>query len=89
MRRKIESIPGTGRTFSSASSPLARQASPSLAETFGRDMNLHSGGELGIATATHLAGRAAGVRDGKLRVRTGPGLAHYTAVNAREGDLTG
>jgi glucarate dehydratase len=90
-------------------------------ETFGLGMNLHSGGELGIATAAHLAvvsstpvlSRAIDsmyylheddiveplvLRDGKLKVPGGPGLgvvvdeeklAHYAAVNAREGDLTG
>ncbi|MFE9252805.1 mandelate racemase/muconate lactonizing enzyme family protein [Streptomyces sp. NPDC007088] len=89
-------------------------------ETFGLGMNLHSGGELGIATAAHLAVVASTpvlsraidsmyylhaddiiepltLRDGSLRVPTGPGLGvtvdedklrHYAEVNAREGDLT-
>lgn len=90
-------------------------------ETFGLGMNLHSGGELGIATAAHLAVVASTpvlnraidsmyylhaddiiepleLENGRLRVPTGPGLgvvvdedklAHYAALNEREGDLTG
>lgn len=88
-------------------------------ETFGLGMNLHSGGELGIATAAHLAVVASTpvlnraidsmyylhdddiidpipLHDGRLTVPDGPGLgvrvdedklAHYAALNAREGDL--
>jgi glucarate dehydratase len=88
-------------------------------ETFGLGMNLHSGGELGIATAAHLAVVASTpvlnraidsmyylhdddiidpipLHDGRLSVPDGPGLgvrvdedklAHYAALNAREGDL--
>ncbi|GAA0931887.1 mandelate racemase/muconate lactonizing enzyme family protein [Pseudonocardia zijingensis] len=99
----------------------ATKALAAHCETFGLGMNLHSGGELGIATAAHLAVVASTpvlsraidsmyylhaddvieplVLDaGKLQVPTGPGLgvvvdedkvAHYAAVNAREGDLTG
>jgi len=99
----------------------ATKALAAHCETFGLGMNLHSGGELGIATAAHLAvvsstpvlSRAIDsmyylheddiveplvLRDGKLKVPDGPGLGvvvneekltHYTAVNAREGDLTG
>jgi glucarate dehydratase len=99
----------------------ATKALAAHCETFGLGMNLHSGGELGIATAAHLAvvsstpvlSRAIDsmyylheddiveplvLRDGKLKVPGGPGLgvvvneeklAHYAAVNAREGDLTG
>jgi glucarate dehydratase len=99
----------------------ATKALAAHCETFGLGMNLHSGGELGIATAAHLAvvsstpvlSRAIDsmyylheddiveplvLRDGKLKVPDGPGLgvvvneeklAHYSAVNAREGDLTG
>lgn len=99
----------------------ATKALAAHCETFGLGMNLHSGGELGIATAAHLAVVASTpvlsraidsmyylhaddvieplvLQDGKLRVPTGPGLgvvvdedkvAHYAAVNAREGDLTG
>lgn len=87
--------------------------------TFGLGMNLHSGGELGIATAAHLAVVASTpvlnraidsmyylhdddiidpipLHDGRLSVPDGPGLgvtvdedklAHYAALNAREGDL--
>ncbi|WP_262704278.1 MULTISPECIES: mandelate racemase/muconate lactonizing enzyme family protein [Streptomyces] len=90
-------------------------------ETFGLGMNLHSGGELGIATAAHLAVVASTpllsraidsmyylhaddiadpipLVDGRLAVPQGPGLGvrvdeeklrHYSAVNEREGDLTG
>jgi glucarate dehydratase len=99
----------------------ATKALAAHCETFGLGMNLHSGGELGIATAAHLAVVASTpvlsraidsmyylhaddviepleLREGRLRVPTGPGLgvvvdedkvAHYAAVNAREGDLTG
>jgi glucarate dehydratase len=99
----------------------ATKALAAHCETFGLGMNLHSGGELGIATAAHLAVVAStpvlsraidsmyylhaddvveplGLRDGNLRVPTGPGLgvvvdedkvAHYASVNARQGDLTG
>lgn len=90
-------------------------------EAFGLGMNLHSGGELGIATAAHLAIAASTpvlssaidsmyylhdddiieplpFENGCLTVPDGPGLgvevdedrlAHYTALNAREGDYTG
>lgn len=89
-------------------------------ETFGLGMNLHSGGELGIATAAHLAvvgstpilSRAIDsmyylhaddiiepldLSGGSLAVPSGPGLgvvvdeeklAHYAALNEKEGDLT-
>jgi glucarate dehydratase len=99
----------------------ATKALAAHCETFGLGMNLHSGGELGIATAAHLAVVASTpvlnraidsmyylhaddvaepleLRGGSLGVPTGPGLgvsvdedkvAHYAAVNAREGDLTG
>ncbi|TCO54118.1 mandelate racemase/muconate lactonizing enzyme family protein [Actinocrispum wychmicini] len=99
----------------------ATKALAAHCETFGLGMNLHSGGELGIATAAHLAVVAStpvlsraidsmyylhgdDITDplplvgGRLRVPTGPGLgvtvnedklAHYAAVNARDGDLTG
>jgi glucarate dehydratase len=99
----------------------ATKALAAHCETFGLGMNLHSGGELGIATAAHLAVVASSpvlsraidsmyylheddiveplvLRDGRLKVPEGPGLgvvvneeklAHYAAVNAREGDLTG
>ncbi|TQM10068.1 mandelate racemase/muconate lactonizing enzyme family protein [Pseudonocardia kunmingensis] len=99
----------------------ATKALAAHCETFGLGMNLHSGGELGIATAAHLAVVASTpvlsraidsmyylhaddviepleLHGGSLRVPTGPGLgvvvdedkvAHYAAVNAREGDLTG
>ncbi|SDT34200.1 mandelate racemase/muconate lactonizing enzyme family protein [Microlunatus soli] len=87
--------------------------------TFGLGMNLHSGGELGIATAAHLAVVASTpelsraidsmyylheddiidpipLQDGRLSIPDGPGLgvtvdedklAHYAALNARDGDL--
>jgi glucarate dehydratase len=99
----------------------ATKALAAHCETFGLGMNLHSGGELGIATAAHLAVVASSpvlsraidsmyylheddiveplvLRDGRLKVPEGPGLgvvvneeklAHYAAVNARDGDLTG
>nr|WP_042193624.1 enolase C-terminal domain-like protein [Kibdelosporangium sp. MJ126-NF4]CEL20805.1 Glucarate dehydratase [Kibdelosporangium sp. MJ126-NF4]CTQ98390.1 Glucarate dehydratase (EC 4.2.1.40) [Kibdelosporangium sp. MJ126-NF4] len=99
----------------------ATKALAAHCETFGLGMNLHSGGELGIATAAHLAVVASTpvlsraidsmyylhaddiieplhLSGGRLRVPTGPGLgvtvdedklAHYAAVNARDGDLTG
>jgi len=99
----------------------ATKALAAHCETFGLGMNLHSGGELGIATAAHLAVVASTpvlsraidsmyylhaddiieplhLADGRLRVPSGPGLgvtvdedklAHYAAVNARDGDLTG
>ncbi|ANY07839.1 mandelate racemase/muconate lactonizing enzyme family protein [Pseudonocardia sp. HH130630-07] len=99
----------------------ATKALAAHCETFGLGMNLHSGGELGIATAAHLAVVASTpvlnraidsmyylhdddivdpipLTGGRLSVPTGPGLgvtvdedklAHYSAVNAREGDLTG
>ncbi|TCP45433.1 glucarate dehydratase [Tamaricihabitans halophyticus] len=99
----------------------ATKALAAHCETFGLGMNLHSGGELGIATAAHLAVVASTpilsraidsmyylhaddivapleLTEGRLAVPTGPGLgvtvdedklAHYAAVNARDGDLTG
>lgn len=92
-----------------------------LCAAFGLGMNMHSGGELGISTAVHLAVAAATpeisyaidsmyylladdilteqftVADGQLTPPSGPGigvqvdeakLAHYAAVNEREGDHT-
>ncbi|WP_158880522.1 mandelate racemase/muconate lactonizing enzyme family protein [Amycolatopsis anabasis] len=99
----------------------ATKALAAHCETFGLGMNLHSGGELGIATAAHLAVAASTpvlsraidsmyylhaddivdplpLANGSLRVPAGPGLgvvvdtdklAHYAAVNERDGDLTG
>ncbi|PSK93802.1 glucarate dehydratase [Murinocardiopsis flavida] len=99
----------------------ATKALAAHCETFGLGMNLHSGGELGIATAAHLAVVASTpvlsraidsmyylhdddiiepleLSAGRIRVPGGPGLgvtvdedklAHYAAVNEKEGDLTG
>ena len=99
----------------------ATKALAAHCETFGLGMNLHSGGELGIATAAHLAVAASTpvleraidsmyylhaddivapipLKDGRLEVPTGRGLgvtvdedklAHYAALNERDGDLTG
>ena len=89
--------------------------------TFGLGMNLHSGGELGISTAAHLAVVASTpeldraidsmyylhaddiveplrLENAEFGIPVDPGLgvvvdeeklAHYAAVNERDGDLTG